>query len=51
MTHSLEIQESNCHAILCDINFGKIESQKYSDMPNMKALVGIRIIYMGKEFE
>ena len=25
--------------------------KKYSDMLNMKALVGIRIILMGKEFE
>ena len=25
--------------------------RKYSDMLNMKALVGIRIIFMGKEFE
>ena len=27
------------------------ECKKYSDMLNMKALVGIRIILMGKEFE
>ena len=26
-------------------------SKKYSDMLNMKALVGIRIVFMGKEFE
>ena len=26
-------------------------SKKYSDMLNMKALVGIRIILMGKEYE
>ena len=25
--------------------------QKYSDMLNMKALVGIRIVFMGKEFK
>ena len=25
--------------------------EKYSDMLNMKALVGIRIIFMGKELE
>ena len=25
--------------------------EKYSDMLNMKALVGIRIIFMGKDFE
>ena len=29
---------------------GDDENQKYSDMLNMKALVGIRIIFMGKEF-
>ena len=28
-----------------------LPSKKYSDMLNMKALVGIRIIFMGKEFE
>ena len=31
-------------------NTWKVE-EKYSDMLNMKALVGIRIIFMGKEFE
>ena len=31
--------------------WNKDEKEKYSDMLNMKALVGIRIIFMGKEFE
>ena len=31
--------------------FFKVVYQKYSDMLNMKALVGIRIVFMGKEFE
>ena len=28
-----------------------LKRKKYSDMLNMKALVGIRIIFIGKEFE
>ena len=27
------------------------KKEKYSDMLNIKALVGIRIVFMGKEFE
>ena len=31
--------------------FREMYEKKYSDMLNMKALVGVRIILMGKEFE
>ena len=35
-----------------EVIFGDSKTKKYSDMLNMKALVGIRIIFiMGKEFE
>ena len=42
--------------LFVDVNFGELHfceptNKKYSDMLNMKALVGIRIIFMRKEFE
>ena len=39
----------NMHICSCQVSITFYE--KYSDMLNMKALVGIRIIFMGKEFE
>ena len=35
---------------IAEIEESIYELKKYSDMLNMKALVGIRIIFMGKEF-
>ena len=34
-----------------ETQIASLKCQKYSDMLNMKALVGIRIIFMGKEFK
>ena len=46
--------QSFLHQAIQDGNLNPVEKlikEKYSDMLNMKALVGIRIIFLGKEFE